>query len=88
MHHSRCQWCKAQVYVPLRRSRLEAGPWRLTWRCDVCGKQARTRVADGIVGTLLEQDRVHGMAISRREVEDFADADLDELAAAVDAELT
>jgi hypothetical protein len=44
-------------------------------------------VAPVLIPVLLRQDRVYGMAISMREVEDFEEADLDDFAAAVAEEL-
>lgn len=87
MHQSTCRWCHAVRYVPLRESRLEEGPWRLTWRCGECGRRTRVAVAPVLIPVLLQQDRVYGMAISMREVEDFEGADLDDFAAAVAEEL-
>lgn len=87
MHQSPCRWCGVRDYVPLRDSRLEAGPWRLTWECVSCGRRSRVRVAAEILPTLLQLDRAFGMAISRREVEDFADANLAELEQAIMEEL-
>ncbi|HEY7823475.1 MAG TPA: hypothetical protein VIG24_11595 [Acidimicrobiia bacterium] len=59
----------------------------MTWRCSGCGRRTRVKVADALVPMLLQQDRPFGMAISMREVEDFADAGLDELSEAVAEEL-
>lgn len=84
---SACRFCKHVSMVPLRDARLEAGPWRVVWRCGSCLRMARTRVADEILPMMLQQDRPFGTAISQREVEDFADADLAELHAAVEGEL-
>ena len=44
-------------------------------------------LADELVELLLGQDRCYGMAISRRECEDWALVDLDDLAVAVEEEL-
>jgi len=87
LHHSVCHWCRTRLYVPLRRCRLEERPWRLTWTCEVCGNPARVLVADDALGMLLAQDRAGGMAISKREVADFASVSVDELADAAAEEL-
>lgn len=87
MHQSTCHWCRTRLYIPLRRSRLEERPWRLTWRCDVCGNPSRVLVAEDALGMLLAQDRAGGMAISRREVAEFADLSVDELSDAAADEI-
>jgi hypothetical protein len=75
------------VPVPLSISRLEARPWRLTWRCEVCGMQARVRVTDEALPLMLALDRVGGMPLSRREVDKFASLDEDEFERALREEL-
>lgn len=87
LHQATCRWCDAREYVPLRVCRLEARPWRLTWQCASCNRRTRVRVAPEVLPMLLQQDRAFGMAISRREVEDFADAGLVELEQAILDEL-
>lgn len=87
MHEGFCRSCRSKPYVPLRSSRLEADPWRLTWRCPVCGAQAAVKVADEVLPSLLAQDRAGGMAVSRREVEMFASVDDDDFEASVLSEL-
>jgi RNase P subunit RPR2 len=86
-HDSRCQWCRANVPVLLADSRLEAHPWRLTWRCRLCGKVARAKVHDDALPVLLALDRAGGMPLSVREVERFVQASTGELEAAVLDEL-
>jgi RNase P subunit RPR2 len=87
LHHSVCHWCRTRLYVPLRRSRLEARPWRLTWTCEVCGNPTRVLVADDALDMLLAQDRAGGMAISKREVADFASVSVEQLLLAAEDEI-
>ena len=86
-HDSRCQWCKANVPVLLSDTRLESDPWRLTWRCRICGKVARAKVHEDALPVLLSMDRAGGMPLSTREVERFVRASDDEFEAAVWDEL-
>jgi hypothetical protein len=87
LHEAYCGSCDTKPYVPLRTSRLEARPWRLTWRCPVCGAQAVAKVADEVLPSLLALDRAGGMAVSKREVERFAAADAADFEASVLTEL-
>jgi len=73
--------------VPLSISRLEARPWRLTWRCQVCGMQARVKVTDEALPLMLALDRAGGMPVSRREADEFADMDEQDLDEAIKDEL-
>jgi len=87
LHQAQCRWCRSRLYVPLRDTRLEVNPWRVTWRCAACQRRTRALIADELVPVLLQQDRCFGMAISMREVHDFEYADVDELSTAVAEEL-
>ena len=73
--------------MPLSISRLEARPWRLTWRCQVCGMQARVKVTDEALPLMLALDRAGGMPVSRREADEFADMDEQDLDEAIKDEL-
>jgi len=53
----------------------------------VCGNPSRVLVAEDALGMLLAQDRAGGMAISRREVAEFADLSVDELSDAAADEI-
>jgi len=87
LHEAYCAWCQSKPYVPLRSSRLEARPWRLTWICPVCGNQATARVHAEVLPALLALDKAGGMRVSRREVDTFAKADEALFEAAVITEL-
>ena len=87
-HQSVCENCDAQVVVPFRVTRLERRPWRLTWWCSVCGRQSRALVPPELVPVLVEWDRAFGTSLSLREVAEWAQADADELARAVEDELS
>jgi hypothetical protein len=75
------------VPVLLAETRLEAHPWRLVWRCQVCGNVARVRVTDEALPVLLALDRAGGMPLSTREVERFVGASQGEWEAALREEV-
>ena len=87
LHESPCSRCRVVLPVPLGVSRLESRPWRLTWRCEACGRQSRVKVHEGLLPMMLMLDRVGGMPVSRREVDRFAALDEVELDRAVREEL-
>jgi len=87
MHDSLCKVCRAKVPVPLAITRLERSPWRLTWRCPVCGNQATVKVASEALPVLLMMDRAGGMPLSRREADRFKATRQHEFEAAVREEL-
>lgn len=73
--------------VQLSRTRLEPNPWRLVWRCQACEKTSRWPAPDDLVEAMLGMQRPGGVAVSFREVREFAKADADEFEAAVRDEL-
>ena len=86
-HLSRCEHCKAEAPVPMRRTRLERRPWRIVWWCAVCGRQSRALVPPELVPTMVGWDTAYGTSLSLREVVEFATVDVDELGQAVEDEL-
>ena len=71
----------------LSACRLEARPWRLTWKCEGCGSISRVKVGADALPFLLALDRAGGMRVSRREAERFASQDDVEFEKAVREEL-
>jgi len=86
-HDSKCSRCGVQVPVMLKESRLESGPWRLTWQCPVCRRVSRVKVDMSVVPLLMQLDRAGGMPVSVREVEWFGKVQGDEFDAAIREEL-
>ena len=62
----------------MTRTRLERRPWRLVWRCQVCGSQQRVPCPPEAIAVFVEWDRAGGTSLSMREVADMVYADLDE----------
>jgi len=87
LHESPCSRCRAVIPVPLGESRLESGPWRLTWRCVACDRMSRVKVNEALLPMMLRLDRVGGMPVSKREVDRFASVNEVELDRAVREEL-
>lgn len=86
-HEATCRHCGVLVSVPMSRTRLERGPWRIVWRCHVCGRLSRTLCPTELVGLFAGWDRVGGMCLSMREVAALVKTDLDVLNRAVVDEL-
>lgn len=73
--------------MQLSRTRLEKRPWRLGWECQACGKQTTFPAPDDLVPAMLELERAGGVALSSREVREFARVSVEEFEAAVREEL-
>ena len=73
--------------MPLSISRLENNPWRLVWKCEVCGMPAKVRVSAEALPWMLGFDRAGGMPLSKREVDRIAALDDEQFDAAVREEL-
>ena len=86
-HDSICEVCRSEVIVSMAETRVERRPWRLVWRCSVCGSQSRARCPDELVPTFTSWDRAYGTSISMRELVEFMKTDLSELEKAVKGEL-
>lgn len=86
-HDSVCEVCKSEVVVPMAQTRVERRPWRLVWRCSVCGAQSRARCPEELVPTFIAWDRAYGTSISMRELVEFMKTDLDGLSQAFEDEL-
>jgi len=86
-HQSVCENCGLDSLVLMRHTRLERRPWRLVWRCRVCGAQSRAKCPPDLVPIVMSWDRAYGTSLSMREVAEFVSVDLDELAEAVEDEL-
>ena len=86
-HDSACEHCETEAIVPMSETRLERRPWRLVWRCRVCGQQSRVRCPPQLISTVMAWDRAYGTVLSLREVVEFVKTDLDGLAQAVEDEL-
>lgn len=86
-HQSVCETCGYEDIIAMRSTRLERRPWRLVWRCEVCGNQSRAKCPPQLVPVFIEWDRAFGTTISLREVVEFNKSDLDEFERAVEDEL-
>jgi hypothetical protein len=59
---------------------LEQRPWRLGWRCLACGRDTLFPAPPDLIGPMLDMQRAGGVAVSKREVQDFvrmSDEELD-----------
>ena len=86
-HQSVCETCEYEDIIPMRVTRLERRPWRLVWRCQVCGNQSRAKCPPQLVPVFIEWDKAFGTTISLREVVEFTKSDLGEFEQAVEDEL-
>lgn len=73
--------------MTLAASRLEARPWRLVWRCWVCGESSTVRVSPEARSWLAGLLRPGGMLVSAFEADELEAASTDEVSAAFVAEL-
>ena len=86
-HNGVCRSCGSDVPVPMTRTRLERRPWRLVWRCEVCGSQQKVACPPEALGAFIAWDRAGGTSLSMREVADMAQTDLAEFERAMQEEI-
>ena len=86
-HNGVCTRCGTDAPVPMTRTRLERRPWRLVWRCAVCGAQQKVACPPELIALFSEWDRAGGTSLSMREVADMVQVDLAEFERAVRDEI-
>lgn len=68
-HRSACNRCGVDGLVTFRDTQIEHRPWRLVWRCEVCGETAVRALPRKLAPTLvLMMEFPGGSRVSRREV--------------------
>ena len=86
-HNGVCRDCGCDIPVSMTRTRLERRPWRLVWRCQVCGSQQKVTCPPEVIETFIEWDRAGGTSLSMREVAEMVQTDLAEFERAVQDEI-
>ena len=86
-HNGVCRSCGSDVPVPITQTRLERRPWRLVWRCVVCGSQQKVACPPEAVETFIAWDRAGGTTLSMREWAYMVQTDLGEFERAVREEI-
>ena len=86
-HNGVCRHCGCDIPVAMTRTRLERRPWRLVWRCQLCGSQQKVACPPEVIQTFIEWDRAGGTSLSMREVAEMVQTDLAEFERAVQDEI-
>lgn len=86
-HNNVCRNCGCAIPVSMTRTRLERRPWRLVWRCELCGSQQKVPCPPEVIETFIEWDRAGGTSLSMREVAEMVQVDLDALNRAIEDEI-